>query len=102
MERSAITPTLASRLVADQFPQWADLPIRPVDLAGWDNITFRLGDDMSVRLPSGAAYVPQIGKEHQWLPRLARQLPLRIPEPLAKGGPGRGYPWPRAAYRLPC
>ncbi len=70
-----------------------------MDLAGWDNITFRLGDDMSVRLPSGAAYVPQIGKEHQWLPRLARQLPLRIPEPLAKGAPGRGYPWPWSHYR---
>ncbi len=99
MERSAITPALASRLVADQFPQWADLPIRPVDLAGWDNVTFRLGDDMSVRLPSGEAYAPQVDKEHQWLPRLARQLPLRIPEPLAEGAPGCGYPWPWSVYR---
>ena len=56
-----------------QFPQWADLPIGPVDHDGWDNTTFRLGDDMSVRLPSHAAYEPQIMKEHEWLPQLAPQ-----------------------------
>jgi aminoglycoside phosphotransferase (APT) family kinase protein len=99
MERSAITPALASRLVADQFPQWADLPVRPVQLSGWDNITFRLGDDMSVRLPSGESYVPQVSKEHRWLPELARHLPLPVPEPLAQGAPGGGYPWPWSVYR---
>ncbi len=36
-------------LVAEQFPQWTHLPVRPVELDGWDNTTFRLGDDMSVR-----------------------------------------------------
>ena len=99
MDRSAITPALASRLVAAQFPQWADLPIRPVELSGHDNITFRLGDDMSVRLPSGDNYVPQVSKEHRWLPELARHLPLPIPEPIARGAPGCGYLWPWSVYR---
>jgi aminoglycoside phosphotransferase (APT) family kinase protein len=99
MDRSAITPALASRLVATQFPQWADLPIRTVELNGHDNITFRLGDNMSIRLPSGENYVPQVAKEHQWLPELARHLPLPIPEPLAQGGPGCGYPRPWSVYR---
>lgn len=99
VERTAITRALASRLIAAQFPQWADLPVWPVELSGWDNITFRLGDDLSVRLPSGENYVPQVSKEHRWLPELARHLPLPIPEPLAQGIPGCGYPWPWSVYR---
>jgi len=61
VDKAAITPALVSRLVADQFPQWADLPVRPVELDGWDNATFRLGEDMSVRLPSGGQYALQAG-----------------------------------------
>jgi aminoglycoside phosphotransferase (APT) family kinase protein len=48
---------------------------------------------MSVRLPSAGQYALQPGKEHRWLPVLAGHLPLRIPEPLARGLPGCGYPW---------
>lgn len=98
VERSEITPELAAGLIADQFPQWADLPVRPVDLSGWDNVTFRLGDKLSVRLPSGKGYVPQVSKEHRWLPVLAPRLPLPIPVALAQGAPGRGYPWPWSVY----
>ena len=99
MSEEAITPDLVSRLVAAQFPHWARLPVRPVKLDGWDNTTYRLGDDLSVRLPSAEAYVPQVEKEHRWLPVLAPQLPLPIPEPLAKGAPGHGFPWPWSVYR---
>jgi len=99
VDKAAITPELASRLIAAQFPQWAGLPVRPVDPGGWDNVTFRLGPDMSVRLPSGPGYAAQVEKEHRWLPVLARQLPLPIPEPLAKGAPGFGYRWPWSVYR---
>jgi hypothetical protein len=53
VDRTAITSQLVSRLVGAQFPQWAGLPVRQVEPGGWDNITFRLGPDMSVRLPSG-------------------------------------------------
>jgi DNA-binding transcriptional LysR family regulator len=42
---------------------------------------------LSVRLPSGEDYVPQVSKEHRWLPVLAGQLPLPIPEPVALGRP---------------
>ena len=99
VDKAAITPSLVSRLVAGQFPQWAGLPVRPVELAGWDNATFRLGEDMSVRLPSGGQYAPQVDKEHRWLPALARQVPLPIPEPLARGAPGYEYPWQWSVYR---
>jgi len=48
-DRSQIDPELARRLVDSQFPQWAELPIRPVAHDGWDNRTFRLGDELSDR-----------------------------------------------------
>src|SRR5438067_755858 len=83
---------LARRLVSGQFPRWANLPVRSLDVGGWDNRTFRLGSHMSVRLPSAAAYAPQVEKEHRWLPRLAPMLPLPIPTPLAIGEPASGYP----------
>src|SRR5580704_9264106 len=86
VDKAAITPELVARLVAAQFPRWAHLPVRPVEADGWDNATFRLGEEKSVRLPSGPGYVPQVEKEHRWLP------------PLAEGVPGCGYPWPWSVY----
>lgn len=94
-----IDATLAARLVADQFPRWAGLPVEPVAHSGWDNRTFRLGGQMLVRLPSAAQYASQVAKEHQYLPQLAPLLPLAIPEPLVMGKPARGYPWPWSVYR---
>jgi aminoglycoside phosphotransferase (APT) family kinase protein len=93
-----VTADVAARLVATQFPQWAALPVRPVTLGGKDNTTFRLGDELSIRLPS-ASCVPQVAKEHRWLPVLAPQLPLPIPEPVAMGRPGEGFPRPWSVYR---
>ncbi|MGW5673413.1 phosphotransferase, partial [Micromonospora sp. NPDC003776] len=94
-----IDPALVRRLVATQFPHWADLPVRPVATDGWDNRTFHLGDDMTVRLPSAAGYVPQVDKEDRWLPVLAPALPLEVPVPLARGEPGEGYPYPWSVRR---
>lgn len=91
--------SLVGRLLAAQFPQWADLPIEPVEFDGWDNRTFRLGEDMTVRLPSAEAYTGQVEKEHRWLPRLAPLLPLPIPVPLAMGVPAADYPWFWSVYR---
>jgi aminoglycoside phosphotransferase (APT) family kinase protein len=90
---------LARRLVAAQFPGWAGLPIAPVARGGWDNRTFRLGSELSLRLPSGDWYALQVDKEQTWLPRLAPHLPLPIPEPVARGEPGEGYPYPWSVYR---
>jgi len=99
MRKADITTGLVSRLVGTQFPQWASLPVRPVDMGGWDNVTFRLGEEMSVRLPSAQDYVPGVQKEQRWLPVLASQLPLPVPELLAAGEPGCGFPRPWSVYR---
>lgn len=99
MKKADITSALVARLIAAQFPQWADLPVRPVDVDGWDNATFRLGNTMSVRLPSADWYVDAVEKEQRWLPVLAPQLPLPIPTPVGKGEPGCGFPRPWSVYR---
>ncbi|MFF1632196.1 aminoglycoside phosphotransferase family protein, partial [Streptomyces sp. NPDC058272] len=71
----------------------------PVPSPGMDNATFRLGDELSVRLPRYSQWVGQVEREHTWLPRLAPHLPLPVSEPLAKGAPGEGYPFPWSVYR---
>jgi aminoglycoside phosphotransferase (APT) family kinase protein len=94
-----INENLVSQLVASQFSKWANLPIKPVEVSGWDNRTFRLGNDMSVRLPSEAWYVAQVEKEQYWLPKLAPFLPIQIPIPLALGYPDKNYPWHWSIYQ---
>jgi aminoglycoside phosphotransferase (APT) family kinase protein len=91
--------SLARRLIDSQFPQWSQLPIRAVEFDGWDNRTFRLGSELSIRLPSGPWYAQQVDKEQRWLPVLAPQLPLPIPMPVAKGEPDSGFPYPWSVYR---
>lgn len=98
-EPRAIDDSLVRRLVATQFPQWADLPVRPVARGGSDNRNFHLGERMLVRLPSAADYAAQVEKEQCWLPRLAPLLPLPIPAPLAIGERADGYPWRWSIYR---
>ncbi|MGH4031449.1 aminoglycoside phosphotransferase family protein [Actinomycetota bacterium Odt1-20B] len=92
--RAGIDAALVRRLVAAQFPQWSGLPVAPVEVDGWDNRTYRLGDDKTARLPTAAGYVAAVDKENEWLPRLAPALPVAVPPVLAKGEPGEGYPFP--------
>ena len=94
-----VDTALVRRLVAAQFPQWAELPVRPVDASGVDNATYRLGEDMSVRLPRLPRWIGQVEREQRWLPWLASRLPLPVPAPLARGVPGEGYPFPWSVYR---
>jgi aminoglycoside phosphotransferase (APT) family kinase protein len=88
-----IDVALARRLLAEQFPQWADLPLSRVEPAGTVNAIFRLGDELSLRLPRRNGSTKPGGKEFDWLPRLAPLLPLEIPIPVAQGRPSGDYPW---------
>lgn len=90
---------LVKRLISIQFPQWSTLPINPVKSSGWDNRTYHLGNNMTIRLPSKAEYASQVEKEQTWLPKLAKHLPLAIPKPIAKGRPTSEYPWPWSIYQ---
>jgi aminoglycoside phosphotransferase (APT) family kinase protein len=98
-EKIHIDVPLVQRLVAEQFPEWADLEIKPVEFSGWDNKTFHLGKHMTVRLPSHAEYSGQVEKEQYWLPKLAPHLPLPIAMPLAMGKPSASYPLHWSIYK---
>lgn len=97
-DRRLVDEGLVRRLVANQFPQWADLPVRPVPTNGWDNQTFRLGQSLSVRLPTAREYALAVEKEHRWLPALAPRVPLPIPVPVARGVPADGYRFHWSVY----
>lgn len=99
MDKDDITADVARALIAEQCPQWAHMDVQPVAVNGWDNSSFRLGDDMPVRLPSHERYVLGVHKEHRWLPVLGPQLPLPIPKPLFLGRPGRDFQRPWSVFR---
>jgi aminoglycoside phosphotransferase (APT) family kinase protein len=90
---------LVRRLVDGQFPRLAGLPVSPVQSTGTVNAIFRLGDHLCARLPRVQEYAGDLADELRWLPWLAPQLSLRVPEPVATGHPADGYPFPWAIYR---
>lgn len=91
--------TVVRRLLLDQLPELARLPLTRLPPTGTDNLIYRLGDELSVRLPRIDWAVEQIALDHAWLPRIAPSLPCAVSEPVAVGGPGHGYPYPWAVHR---
>jgi aminoglycoside phosphotransferase (APT) family kinase protein len=89
---------LVRRLLAGQFPHWADLPIELVDSYGTDHDIYRVGDELSVRLPRIGWATGQAAKEAEWLPKLAPHLPLAVPAQLALGDRAEGYPYVWSVY----
>jgi len=79
-------------LLAEQHPDLAELPIR-LAASGWDNLMFRLGDRLSVRLPRRAIAARLLETEQRWLPELAGRLPLPIPAPVRIGRANERFPW---------
>lgn len=87
-----VTAELARALLADQHPDLAGLPLVHIE-DGWDNVMFRLGDALALRMPRRRAGGALILIEQRWLPQIAPRLPLPTPTPLRIGAPGRGYPF---------
>jgi aminoglycoside phosphotransferase (APT) family kinase protein len=80
------------RLLATQHPDLADRPLRLL-ANGWDNVLYRLGADLVVRLPRRQMAAVLVEHEQRWLPELATGLPLPIPAPVRVGRPDAVYPW---------
>ena len=89
---------IAIELISSQFSEYAHLPIQSVEPNGWDNRTFRLGNQLSIRLSSAQRYAEKVPIEQKWLPKLAAKLSIPIPKPIAIGKPAENYPWNWSIY----
>lgn len=87
-----VDETLVRALLREQHPDLADLPLAPAG-TGWDNVLWRLGDDLALRLPVRALSAPLVAHEQRWLPVLAPLLPVATPVPVRVGAPTGAYPW---------
>ena len=87
-----LTPDLAARLLTEQHPDLADLAMSPLS-RGWDNTMFRLGDELTIRLPHRRLAEQLLVAEQRWLPKLGPRLPLPVPIPVRIGTPTDYYPW---------
>jgi aminoglycoside phosphotransferase (APT) family kinase protein len=90
---------LVARLLEQQMPDLAGLELVVVEPWGTDNAIWRLGTDLVVRLPRIHGAVDEVEQQATWLPRLAGVVPVAVPEPIAVGRPGFGYPFPWAVHR---
>ncbi|MGW0480928.1 aminoglycoside phosphotransferase family protein [Nonomuraea sp. NPDC003214] len=93
-----VTPETVRALVAEQFPQWRDLPVTGVAAHGTVNAIFRIGDGLAARFPLEPRDVDStrawLQKEARAAGELAGRTRFRTPEPVALGEPGAGYPLP--------
>ncbi len=87
-----LSAPIVRELLVLQHPELADLPLALL-ANGWDNVLFRLGDELVVRLPRRALAAALVEHEQTWLSLLAPRLPLPIPAPTHVGVPALGYPW---------
>ncbi|WP_367606739.1 aminoglycoside phosphotransferase family protein [Legionella sp. W05-934-2] len=94
-----ITPELARKLINEQFPEYADLPILSVEKQGHDNRTYRLGDDLLIRMPTDESYALKVPKEQDLLPKIAPFLKVCIPVPVKMGAASKDYPYPFSIYK---
>lgn len=87
-----ITENLVHDLLSEQFTTLAHLPLTHLG-TGWDNAIYRLGDELTVRLPRREAAAQLMVNEQTWLPQLAKRLPIPISAALYTGVPTSNYPW---------
>jgi len=91
-----LTETQIRGLLREQAGHLAALPLTPV-AEEWDNILWRLGDDLAIRMPRRLAAAHLIEHEHRALPVLAPRLAeagIRTPRPIVQGRPTADFPWP--------
>lgn len=88
-----VTADDVARLVAEQLPEWAGLPVTPVVESGTDHLLFRLGDALVARMPKIGWAGTHALADARWLPLLAPSLPLAVPAPLAVGEPDDRFPF---------
>jgi aminoglycoside phosphotransferase (APT) family kinase protein len=93
-----VSAAVVHALIREQRPDLAGRSLERV-ANGWDNATFRLGDDLAVRLPRRDEAVPLILHEQQYLPGIAGRAPVPVPVPVHAGRPTSDFPWPWSIVR---
>lgn len=85
-------------LIADQFPQWAGLPVTPWASEGTVNAIFRIGEELAARFPlrkeEPSSVWQQLEAEAEATRELIGGTRFPVPQPVALGEPGAGYPLP--------
>ncbi|HSK91420.1 MAG TPA: aminoglycoside phosphotransferase family protein [Euzebyales bacterium] len=93
-----ITVAMVRALVATQYPQWAALAIVPVASEGTVNAIFRIGEGLVARFPLQPRDVDETWRWLRSEAAAAKELRVHtrvpVPEPVAIGSPGCGYPLP--------
>jgi aminoglycoside phosphotransferase (APT) family kinase protein len=87
-----VDEALVRNLLSEQHPDLAALPLRLV-ANGWDNVLWRLGAELAVRVPRRQQAAVLVEHEQRWLPELAPHLPVPVPAPVRTGRPTAAYPW---------
>lgn len=98
-DQLTISPRAVGELIAEQFPQWSDLPIHSISGAGTVNAIFRVGEQVVARFPlEPSEDIEAVRHELQVEAAAAQELrgrtPVATPVPLGIGEPGAGYPLP--------
>jgi aminoglycoside phosphotransferase (APT) family kinase protein len=100
-DQLSVAAATVRALIADQFPQWARLPVREVDSEGTVNALFRIGDRVVARFPLHPGDVDatreKLTAEAAAAHELFGRTPFATPEPLGVGEPGAGFPLPWSA-----
>jgi aminoglycoside phosphotransferase (APT) family kinase protein len=88
----AIDEPLVRQLLREQHPDLETLELRLV-ANGWDNVLYRLGGELVVRLPRRLVAVPLVENEQRWLPEIAERVTVAVPTPIRIGLPSDTFPW---------
>ncbi|MFE7620996.1 aminoglycoside phosphotransferase family protein [Streptomyces sp. NPDC057496] len=93
-----VTTDVVATLIKEQFPRWSGKAVRHLASTGTVNAVFRIGDDLSARFPlrptDAAEALAVLEREARASAELARVSRFPVPEPVALGKPGAGYPMP--------
>ncbi|NNC11969.1 aminoglycoside phosphotransferase family protein [Planctomonas sp. JC2975] len=92
-----VDESLVHALLSEQHPDLTG-DLRLV-ANGWDNVIFRLGDELAVRMPRRDVAAHLIAHEQRWLPFLAGALPVPVPVPVRVGAPSERFRWPWSVVR---
>lgn len=93
-----VSTGVVRELLRRQYPKLASLQLRRAG-EGFDNVQWRLGDELVVRLPRRQAAVALLENELRWVSIATRGVHLETPAPLLEGRPDDLFEWPWAIGR---